>query len=562
MSLQFKDNFYIEINNEKLLNIKDNKIKSLKVRIEASHAGVVNQNDVFYTPRALREGAITLVDPIEKTIQKRHYSKTVGKIVKADYVDNLAITDYHYHNIDNAKSPEELVAAVNTYIKSDTFNKNSKKGLGGLFVDATIVDKDKILELRDNKSGYVSIAGEALAAYCSICAKPAMTCSHVRGKVYNKRKAFIIADSSELDHISFEEDPADLNTNTQIRDNNQLVTTLDIIDVTQGNTMKLTLQELKDKLGDYASLLANYNLSPDLEIKDSETQTDYLFSEEKLLPLTTKASLYIAKKLILDLEDSVEEKEFLNEKTTLAYNKVVGEEVSLEVLEQELLAIQPNEIPEPVNTIVQPQPIFNKDELRDLIKEELVALKTELSTIQNTIQDSANKKGNEFLMSEIKSLRSVIELRDSVITKLTEDLKTAIIDSISLKISDESKKQEFLEKVKDANLSEIKVAVQLFDSFVKPVEQVETQQPISVIDTNTAVNNMDSNEDPANLQIEDSNKKATEHFNAFQATLSADTQKITKGTLESQFRKVAISDGLDIARKFTTLIKNKYDILA
>lgn len=562
MSLQFKDNFYIEINNEKLLNIKDNKIKSLKVRIEASHAGVVNQNDVFYTPRALREGAITLVDPIEKTIQKRHYSKTVGKIVKADYVDNLAITDYHYHNIDNAKSPEELVAAVNTYIKSDTFNKNSKKGLGGLFVDATIVDKDKILELRDNKSGYVSIAGEALAAYCSICAKPVMTCSHVRGKVYNKRKAFIIADSSELDHISFEEDPADLNTNTQIRDNNQLVTTLDIIDVTQGNTMKLTLQELKDKLGDYASLLANYNLSPDLEIKDSETQTDYLFSEEKLLPLTTKASLYIAKKLILDLEDSVEEKEFLNEKTTLAYNKVVGEEVSLEVLEQELLAMQPNEVPEPVNTSVQPQPIFNKDELRDLIKEELVALKTELSTIQTTIQDSANKKGNEFLMSEIKSLRSVIELRDSVITKLTEDLKTAIIDSISLKISDESKKQEFLEKVKDANLSEIKVAVQLFDSFVKPVEQVETQQPISVIDTNTAVNNMDSNEDPANLQIEDSTKKATEHFNAFQATLSADTQKITKGTLESQFRKVAISDGLDIARKFTTLIKNKYDILA
>ena len=57
--------------------LKEN--KSISLKIDAAHAGTLNGNFLFYTPKALSKGSLSL-KKFYKPLQKAHYDKTLGYI--------------------------------------------------------------------------------------------------------------------------------------------------------------------------------------------------------------------------------------------------------------------------------------------------------------------------------------------------------------------------------------------------------------------------------------------------------------------------------------------------
>ena len=91
----------------------------LNLSIRSAHAGIINDNNLFYTPKSLVHGKNSLKE-FYKPLQKAHYSHTLGYIFDAEY-EKL----HEVGTIDSSKSPEELVFNVKSYIKSRiyfTFN--------------------------------------------------------------------------------------------------------------------------------------------------------------------------------------------------------------------------------------------------------------------------------------------------------------------------------------------------------------------------------------------------------------------------------------------------------
>lgn len=560
----------LKINKDKLLEIMDSasdSVKSLKVKIESSHSGIINKNDVFYTPKSLRQGAETLVNPYNKNLQRKHYNKSVGPINKAYYEDSVNLDNEHLLKIEDATTPENLVSAVNEYLNSTTYKTRKELGLGALFIEGDIFDTNKIQELRDNAVGHVSIAGDSTKAYCNICAKAAGTCSHERGKTYNRRKAFIIVDSALLDHVSFEEYPADYATKTYLLQDETITSHLDITDITQttkGTSMKLTLQELKDKLSNTEELYTSLKINKTLTLKDSEQDSDYLFTEEKLLPLNTKQALYIAKTLLVDLEDS-EDKVFLASKVEEVSKELLGdltdEELALEMTKEEVTEV--------VQETATSTPGISETLILNAISE-LTTKLNELQTSMTTIQDS---KPSTLLQKEVAALRSDLKNKNTLVTQLTSELKDAILVEVSSKIQDSDKKAKLLEQLADKSVAEIKTAIALLDSvsevnpeitppvIAKEVEVLDSQtkeKELELVDANKAADTMDTKEKtPEEIELEDSASLVDALLTSLALEDSAD---LTQSQFAKEYKKIVSQHGFKVAKQFADKLKNKHKI--
>ena len=562
--MKINDSLSFRINKTCLVDIEDSsKIDSLRVKIEASHAGVINDNDIMYTGRALKQGAETLLNPYAKVLQRKHYSKAVGPIQNSYYIEDTSSENKKYINaIESATSAEDLVAAVNNYTTSSSYKNNKNKGLGALYIEGTIYSKDKILELRDNSAGHVSIAGDSSRAFCSICAKAAGTCMHQRGKTYNKRKAFVIADSAILDHVSFEEYPADIETQTIILQDASTTSVLEVINYnnTEGQTMKITLDELKAKLKDLSALSTQLKLKTQLQFEDSDNSSDYLFIEDKLLPLTTKDAVYTARELFKELEES-EEKEFLFEKIDVAFKTLLGDQLEEDFIKellvsevQEVQNVDTTEIPAVVETIEQ----VDFAAIATQLSTQLDELK---STLLTSIQDSKVSAKSNILKTEVDALRADLKVKTKLVNQLTDELKAAILDKVSVSIADESVRESFLLKVADKSLGELQTAVALLDSLqvkdvpdvVKEVPAVEEEPALAIIDSSTA-----SDEMGENLEIKDEFEILDK---LVKDSVTEGATQMTKKQFGDAYRKVANTHGLKVAKDFATKLKTQLIIL-
>ena len=332
MKDEFLYSYSSTINNDILdsLNPKE-KIVSVSLNIKASHAGKVNGNYVFYTPRSMVKGSSTLLHPFKKHLQRLHRGDAVGVINDAEYKD---YTENYSDKIkelgtriNSATSQQELVKAVKELVNSPEYKSKEYKGLGVLTVAAELFDSNLIHELTsgDNK-GKVSIGGNSNRVYCSVCSQLFdRDHEHKRGKVYDGETCFAIYDNMFLDHIGFVPDPADTNTETNIifdsiQDNDSTTVTIDnfkIQDNLQGHLMNI--EQLKQSAKEVESLVDLVTTGKEYQdvqkealktqlAKDYKTsrKSGYLFSEEKLLPLTSKESVAVAVLLIESLEDSSE----------------------------------------------------------------------------------------------------------------------------------------------------------------------------------------------------------------------------------------------------------------
>ena len=292
---------------------------SIKVKISATHSGLVNKNYWFYSPSGMADGAKTFIKPYPKPVTLNHdpASDPIGRVIDAKYI---SYNMNNYLDITDSKDKNYL-KNVNTFVNSKTYKQVGYKGLGEIELIAEITDAEAIKKLLDKRYLTVSVGGGSDAAYCSICGanKMAKDCGHYRGETYDNQSCFLISGKLTYRHVSYVSEPADENALSEVLDHNEN-TTIEILDFTLGNKsikMKLTLEQLKDKYGTYpqfVDFMKTLNITDSLttDVIATASAAKFVFADEKILPIVDKAHLLASHALISDsLEDSDIKKEIL-----------------------------------------------------------------------------------------------------------------------------------------------------------------------------------------------------------------------------------------------------------
>ncbi len=544
MSDKFSYSCNSTVNSDILDSIKSNeKIVSLSLNIKASHAGKVNGNYVFYTPRSMRQGSTTLIEPFKKHLQKLHRGDAVGVINDAYYIDYSENYSEEVKSIstriETAQNQIELVKAVKELVKHSDYKNTTYKGLGVLTVSAELFDSTLINDLTtgDNK-GKVSIGGNATRVYCSVCGELfGNEHKHKRGSTYDSETCFAIYDNMFLDHIGFVPDPADTSTETSIiqdsLDNEESVVTIDnfkIQDNKQGYLMNI--EQLKQFASD-AEGLVNLDIFSNLQEVQKEFLKDnlkegmkttrksaYLFTEDKLLPLTSKESVAVASLLVDQLEDSAEktmladlikvkkEVYFTKDEDVSAYVTSLNlqtqeEEETKKEDEQEASTVDEAADTSTVESANSSEHTLSKEDYETLIAK---AVET---AIEKFVEKQATTKvedsiSYELLINTNKQLSTDIAALDAANIELTNKYKTVIISQILASQGRQDDKQ-YAEILSARELSS------LTDTF----NDLEYLSKTKTVDTNTSTVVQDNKistevEDTSISKIEDSFEKNEE----------------------------------------------------
>lgn len=460
-----------QIQSKILDSLKSNasNILSVSLNIIASHAGKINNNFVFYTPRSMIRGSETLTTPFSKHLQNLHRGDAVGVIDTAEFVDyvdkysdNIArITE----KINTANNPAELVAAVKELVTSKDYTSKDFKGLGALQVSAELYSDSLISELATGTNkGKVSIGGNSRQVYCSICSNLLTSNhTHIKGRSYNGETCFAIYDDMVLDHIGFVPDPADDTTQTTIvstisdsidkEDAYVSIENIKIQDNIQGNRVTMKLEDLKQKLKDDDSYLISLveGLTEDqiTALKDNFTSSrkslrasGYLLPE-KLLAINTKENVALAKLAIDTLEDSPE-KEALKELLAVLVEKFFEKDEDVTEVLTNFGKVQDEPTPEivpevhtdgngntiePVGTVVT-----SKEDHLNLSDEAIASIVTQVTQsiveAMSPVQPIADSQKSEVLLDRVRQLETDIETIAAQNKELTNKNKEYIISQI------------------------------------------------------------------------------------------------------------------------------------
>lgn len=581
------------------LTITDSAKKPVSLKIEAAHAGIVNGNYIFYTPKALREGSQSLKE-FFKPLQKKHFDKTLGYIYDAVFEERQ--TSSYQSAIETASTPEELGKAVKAYYYSEEYHQN-KEGFGVLVSKARLYDDEKISKLAHNDRGYVSIAGDSSSAVCSICYGNAAECEHNLGTRYGNEVCFAIADSLELDHISFEDIPANWKTNTLIITDSQVLGKVELIE--EGQTMKLTLDAFKESLGNLDNILTELNLSKHLEAYKADIEAakggDFLFPKEKLLPLNTKLGVIIATKLLESLEDGTD-KDTVATLVTKEYTKVLGE-VSLEeaVDQLEVVVTETKEEveEEPAVVVEEVVPVTEEaeekleitdadqmvlkivDSLSNLVDTKLADLQSKVESLM--IQDQAQHQ-NKIYEDHIDALKQDLVLAATTEAQLTAELQASLLGQIAL-LKQVDTGSEYYKKLETRSVKELQltledhVALQTGSGSVTfaPVDETvvestpaetttlsvtDSQKQVSEqvveepeqVDVTEAVASMSSEEDKVTLQITDADTVVSK------IVADLGTRSLGKAEYASLYKATASDHGISTAKKLHAVLKQQFKI--
>lgn len=562
--------------NRKRYNLPKLKTKKIpdkvNLSIEAAHAGIVNDNNFFYTPKSLVYGSKSL-KKFYKPLQKAHYSSTLGYISDATY-EKLA----EYPSIDKSTTGEDLVNNVKNYLTSEEYKPD---GLGILRSKALLFNKDKISKLYNQDDiGFVSIAGDT-AAYCSICSKEAHLCDHIRGHKYNGEICFNIVDILEIDHISFESVPADTRTRTTVLDSKCNPNTVTII---EGQSMKLTIEEFKEYLKDLESVFSDLELSEFLTTYQKTTETagtsDFLFPKESLGLLSTKLGLVVLTKALDKVEES-EDLTILKNIVTKEYNKVIGEDVTIDEVVNSLVIVKDEVIDEPVEVV--PEVVDTKtvdtetevdlntkvedsfaaasfqnltDMFTNMFTEYTEKLTTNLSEIVNQLVDI---KTNKYYDDRVDSLEDKVKANKALSEQLTNEYKSSLLSQI-LMLKDLSEDSDYFLKLKERSVRELQLTLedakvdatketkkQEVDVIVKPAVELET---VSVTDVIT--NTPDNTDLDLNTKVEDADTIITDIISNLK-----DTKVLSTSRYKELYTNTLNDHGRIVAKKLYKTLKDQ-----
>ena len=297
------------------------KIKSIKVGIEATHAGIVNKNYKFYLPAGMSNGADSFVKPYNKPVTVNHdpAAPPIGRVIDAKYVSYNIKTDV---NTLNPSSNAKFLDKVQKFISSDSYSEAGYKGLGHIYLTAEISDEVAIERIMDKRYMTVSIGGGSNHMYCSVCGVDNKDnyCEHYPGQKYEDQTCYFISgDIMDFDHVSYVNSPADMNTTSEILDSSdQLkITILDYVLEDKKDTQPMTfLDFLKSTYGsyeDFKKYMEGKKLSKSIN-EDGFTnakESQFLIAEGKILPVFDKAHAVASLMILNDSTDTSDDRKVM-----------------------------------------------------------------------------------------------------------------------------------------------------------------------------------------------------------------------------------------------------------
>ena len=490
-----------EDNSEKGFMTVSDSVKSIGVKIEAARSGRINRNSVIYTPKAMDNGMLSFIEPFNKHLQSRHNGKAVGVIKEAVYVEEYFpnASDEFIEIVRDLKQASEnsdrfgLVAAVKRLIRTKEYNSPEYKGLGIANIRGEIHDPNTIYQIRtkDSSKGKVSIGGQSREVYCSICSgKGSDTHIHQRGKTYANELCFYIHNDLELDHCGFVTEPADLDTNTEIvKDEKQNDLVMDVLNYTDNynNSAEQTmnLKALKQKINDQKAveaLIAEY--IPDQteaaiatkEYNDSlenSKPNHFLFSADKFLNIKTPVGLFLADKLLADLEPSTE-KDFIEQSfnTIKKAKNITDTDAALKDLlegkkaEQELKDAVKDDDKETDKETDKEKPEVVSDSVKNEDSEYLgkfmaklgVLFDTKIKELKEavTVEDSLQ---TEYAKQELETLRQTLDTDQLALDQMSGNYKQSLIDQIIL-LKDNNISEDYLNKLTTRSPDQLKATIE------------------------------------------------------------------------------------------------------
>lgn len=202
--------------------------KGLKVKIAATHSGVVTMNNMFYLPDNMKRGTPTFLEDYNKPILLHHNERqdNIGRVIDAVYIDtsniikdsikDAAFSDSSFRDFCAGRMPfsyqidfarKYLINDTHTMIQNDMYY-----GLGHIQIVADITDPDAIQKFLDGRYLTGSVGARTNRAICSVCKQnwtESGPCEHEPGSVYDEKKCVLITGDFIYDEYSMVNSPAD-----------------------------------------------------------------------------------------------------------------------------------------------------------------------------------------------------------------------------------------------------------------------------------------------------------------------------------------------------------------
>jgi len=220
--------------------IKDTDIQSmdakgLKVRIAATHSGIITLNNMFYLPDKMKKATPTFLADYGKPILKHHDEKqdNIGRVIDASYVDTSGLIKDNFDSLfDSANFNESSLKdfcdgrmpfGLQVDFVRKYFNKPIRDqvtllendayiGLGHVEIICDITDPDAVQKFLDGRFLTGSVGARTNKAVCSVCKQNWTAdgeCSHSPGAMYDGQKCVLIAGDFFYDEYSVVNSPAD-----------------------------------------------------------------------------------------------------------------------------------------------------------------------------------------------------------------------------------------------------------------------------------------------------------------------------------------------------------------
>jgi len=272
---------------------------SIKCQIRATFSAVINKNNRFDMPHAVKKGAASLLDEYPKPILVGHYDEIdpIGRVSDYEYVD--ISSQFQIPKIKSFLDPKTSYISklkVVDFIVENLIPLKGYKGLGYIDVIADISDPRAIRKILDGRYLTVSIGGRSDKMVCSVCKTDWVSedyCEHTPGVVYDGKRAFLISGNILYNEISFVNKPANphsqvvkIDEANNVRDevrigsnddfNDHCLVSFDLTDSCQGEEEMAVKKKRKKKVEDIEKDIKDKDVNTEdkEEVKDSKANDD------------------------------------------------------------------------------------------------------------------------------------------------------------------------------------------------------------------------------------------------------------------------------------------------
>jgi hypothetical protein len=528
----------------------DSSVKSLKVKIEATHSGIVNGNMKFYMPSAMKVGTDSFIKPYAKPVTVNHdpHASPLGRITDAKYVSygiSKTLDSLRPVGAVDIKS----IAKVQDFVKSADYKDANFKGLGHIELIAEITDEDAIKKILDRRYLTVSIGGGSNAMYCSVCGvdNKQEYCNHYPGQVYDGKDCYFISgDKMFFDHVSYVNSPADLNTNSEVLDcsDESKITILDYKMVDKGKQMNL-IDFLKSKYPtykDFAKLMEDKKLTKHVNdaAATAAKDLDYVIADEKILPIFDKAHAIASLLILQDCEIEGKDKDDMVQMIEDKLNSLCDDKF---ILSDELTALTKEEgtggaapTADTQNTVTTQGAIDISD--------------TAINNIVSKVVDELKKSFNvsdSYAASRLKAVQRVNDSLETEVQSLTQKLRDNIVLQI-LTLEDKLADNDYKQKLASRNTNSLED--KLSDLIISDKKIVDKQEDSK--DTALEQNSVDKGG-----AVQDSGTVENKDKNPVAETQDA---KLTNEEIVDEYKRIIREKGLSAAKVYFQTLKDENKI--